>query len=44
MIIYQEAIAKGDLVSRMITMFLVKTEIDQLMLGLQQMRAQLKRW
>ncbi|WP_235410216.1 methyl-accepting chemotaxis protein, partial [Proteus terrae] len=42
MIIYQEAIAKGDLVSRIDSDVSGKTEIDQLMLGLQQMRAQLK--
>ncbi|WP_311747232.1 methyl-accepting chemotaxis protein [Proteus terrae] len=42
MIIYQEAIAKGDLVSRIDSDISGKTEIDQLMLGLQQMRAQLK--
>ncbi|UXA34063.1 Tar ligand binding domain-containing protein [Proteus terrae] len=41
-IIYQEAIAKGDLVSRIDSDVSGKTEIDQLMLGLQQMRAQLK--
>ncbi|MEQ5161602.1 methyl-accepting chemotaxis protein [Proteus terrae] len=42
MIIYQEAIAKGDLVSRIDSDVSGKNEIDQLMLGLQQMRAQLK--
>ncbi|QKD68069.1 methyl-accepting chemotaxis protein [Proteus terrae] len=42
MIIYQEAIAKGNLVSRIDSDVSGKTEIDQLMLGLQQMRAQLK--
>ena len=42
MITYQEAIAKGDLVSRIDSDISGKTEIDQLMLGLQQMRAQLK--
>lgn len=42
MITYQETIAKGDLVSRIDSDISGKTEIDQLMLGLQQMRAQLK--
>ena len=42
MITYQETIAKGDLVSRVDSDISGNTEIDQLMLGLQQMRAQLK--
>lgn len=42
MITYQETIAKGDLVSRIDSDVSGNTEIDQLMLGLQQMRAQLK--
>ncbi|QAV22851.1 methyl-accepting chemotaxis protein [Proteus hauseri] len=42
MITYQETIAKGDLVSRMDSDVSGNTEIDQLMLGLQQMRARLK--
>lgn len=42
MITYQEAIAKGDLISRMDSDVSGNTEIDQLMLGLQQMRARLK--
>lgn len=42
MITYQEAIAKGDLVSHIDIDVSGKSEIDQLMFGLQQMRAQLK--
>lgn len=42
MIAYQEAIAKGDLVSHIDIDVSGKSEIDQLMFGLQQMRAQLK--
>ncbi len=43
MIEYQEAIASGDLISRIDHDITGRNEIDQLMLGLQQMRARLKR-
>lgn len=39
MIEYQEAIASGDLISRIDHDITGRNEIDQLMLGLQQMRA-----
>ncbi|MCT8238815.1 methyl-accepting chemotaxis protein [Proteus mirabilis] len=42
MIEYQEAIASGDLISRIDHDITGRNEIDQLMLGLQQMRARLK--
>ncbi|WP_193015802.1 methyl-accepting chemotaxis protein [Proteus sp. FME41] len=42
MIAYQKAIASGDLIGRIDSDVSGNNEIDQLMLGLQQMRAQLK--